>query len=94
MKARHASPHTTNSRGQVFLAFGLTALIGGLLQGTSTLLCRLSCCLVGELVRVAIWASLGCCRAIATHLLDFDQIMACYQWVASVGPLLHCLLAR
>ena len=92
MAARHASPYTTNSSGKAFLAIGRTALFGGLLQEASTLMCHLFCCLVGELLRLVIWASLAGCRAIEAHLLDFDRIVVCYQWLASVGPLLHCLL--
>jgi hypothetical protein len=95
MAARQASPNTTKLSGQAFLAIGCTALFGGLLQEASTLMCRLCCCLIGELVRVAIWAVLAGGRAIVAHLLDFDRVVVCYQWLASVGPLLHCLfLAR
>jgi hypothetical protein len=95
MAARQASPNTTKSTGQAFLEIGCTALFGGLLREASTLMCRLFCCLIGELVRVAIWAVLAGGRAIAAHLLDFDRVVVCYQWLASVGPLLHCLfLAR
>ena len=89
MAARHASPYTTNSAGKAFLAIGCLALFGGLLQETSTLMRQLVCCLVSERV---IWASLAGGRAIAAHLLDFHQIVVCYLWLASVGPLLHCLL--
>lgn len=92
MEARHASPYTLNSLGQIILTFGFTALFGGLLQEASKLLCRLFCCLMGELVRLAIWASLAACHEIAAQVLDLDHIAVCYQWLASVGPLLHCLL--
>jgi hypothetical protein len=94
MAAQHTNQFTTNSPGLAFLAFGVTGLFGGVLQGASTLLCRLCCCLMGELVQVAIWASLEGGHAIAAHLLDFGRIVEWCQWLASVGPLLHCLLAR
>ena len=92
MAARHAIPFITNSPGQALLAFGVTGLFG--LQGASTFLCRLCCSLMGELMQVAIWASLEGGRAAAAHLLDFGRIMVWCQWLVSLGPMLHCLLGR
>ena len=92
MTAGRERSQSTATRNQVFYACGLAGFLGSLLREATTLLGHILSCLGGELLQAALWIFLTICRALAAQVLDFERLVVCYQCLATLGPLVHCLL--
>lgn len=53
---------------------------------------RVICNLGGEVARAVLCLLLAEGRLLASHVLNFEKLLDCYGLLATVLPLLHCML--
>ena len=92
MAARQTRLQVFQPYEQALMGIGLIGLCAALSREAGAGLNHLCMRLAGELVNVMVCLLMGEGRLLATHVLDFQRLLDFYCFLASVAPMLHCLL--
>lgn len=92
MATRRVRSQVFGSYEQTLMEIGVIGLFAALSREAGAGLSHLCLRLTGELLNVMACLLIGEGRLLAAHVLDYQRLLDCYCLLASVLPLLHCLL--
>jgi hypothetical protein len=77
---------------QVLVSLGTLLFFGALLEQVATLIRHLLSCLAGCLLPALPWVFMQACDSLLADLPDLQHLFACYNLLATAGPVLQCAL--
>jgi hypothetical protein len=92
MAARRASSKILGYHEQTLMGIGVIAVFATFSREASTALSHLCFRPTEALLNVLACLLIGEGRLLAAHMLDFQRLLDGYCLLASVVPLLHCIL--
>jgi len=93
MATRQVKSQVFGLYGQSLMGVAVVGLFTNLLKEATTLLSHHLCpSLTGEFLNAVLYLVIGEGRLLAAHILNFQRLLDCYCMLASVVPLLHCIL--